>query len=70
VEAQRRKANREKRTRVAWDDSEQGYIEWHTQISRYRELIGNTTIASQVMCQILAAVEDEMIKKLAEEPQP
>lgn len=65
IEAQRRVANREKRTRVQFDADETTYSLFHAQLKRYRELCGNVTVAHTVMIQILAAVPDGTISALA-----
>jgi|SRR5215472_17633551 len=64
LEAQRRRANKEQLTRVQWDEDPQGYKDWWEQISRYRDLVGNNTLASHVMVEILKAVADKTIKDL------
>jgi predicted N-formylglutamate amidohydrolase len=70
VEAQRRRANREKRTRVQFDATEETYRRFHEQLQRYRELAVNVTIAHDLMVDILAAVPDETIHKLIEAGKP
>ena len=67
IEAQRKKANREKKTRVQFETDEQTYSDFHEQKNRYVELcFGNPTLAYPIMVQILAAVDGNTIHRMAE----
>jgi hypothetical protein len=66
IDAQRRKANREKRTRVQFDCTPELYAKFHEQLQRYREIVGNVTIAQDIMVYILGGVSEETIKHLVE----
>lgn len=66
LEAQRRRANREGRTRVQFDCDAQIYSDFHAQLQRYRELCGNVSVAHGVLVDVLANVSDDLIRKLAE----
>ena len=70
VEAQRRKANKEERTRVQFDETPEGYADWWKQIDRYRTLVGNPVLASHIMVEILGMVSDEAIQARAGEDTP
>lgn len=68
LEAQRRKANKEKRTRVQFDCDEQTYSDFHAQRSRYIEACGNhVAIAHAIMIRLLAQLPDDSIRRLAED---
>jgi hypothetical protein len=68
IEAQRRRENKEKRTRVQFDCDEQTYSDFHAQRSRYIEACQNhPLIAYAVMIRCLAQLSDEVIKRLAED---
>jgi hypothetical protein len=66
LEAQRRRANREKRTRVQFDCDEQTYSRFHEQLQRYREICVNTTVAHNLIVDILAGVDDERLRRIME----
>lgn len=65
-EAAKRRANKEKRTRVQFDCDEQLYRDFHAQLQRYRDLCGNIAVAHGLMVDILARVSDELITQIAE----
>ena len=67
IEAQRRKANKEKRCRVAFDCDPQIYSDFHAQRTRYVEQCGNVAIAHAIMVRCLAQLSDELIKTLADD---
>jgi hypothetical protein len=67
-EAARRAVNKEKRTKVQFDCTPEQYAAFHLQRKRYIELVGNVTIAYDVMTAILKAVENETVRALAEQP--
>jgi hypothetical protein len=65
-EAAKRKANNEKRTRIAFDADEQTYQDFHAERSRYIEACGNhPLIAYAIMIRLLKQLPDESIQKLA-----
>jgi hypothetical protein len=66
IEAQRRRENKEQRTRVQFDCDVQLYSDFHIQLQRYRELCGNVAVAHGVMVAVLRAVSDEAIRGIAE----
>jgi hypothetical protein len=65
-EAQKRIANKEKRTRFQFDCSPEDYSRLHEQLKRYREVTGNPTLAHQLMVDILAGVDDERLRRIME----
>lgn len=68
IEAQRRKANKEKRCRVAFDCDPQIYSDFHAQRTRYVEACGGqVAIAHALMVRCLAQLSNELIKTLAED---
>lgn len=50
-------------------DTPETYSEFEIQFSRYKECAGNVQIAFSIMLQVLAALPDESIKRMAEEGQ-
>jgi hypothetical protein len=70
-EAAKRKANAEKRTRIAFDADEQIYADFHAERERYITACGNhSLIAYAVMIRLLKQLPDSSIKRLAEDDQP
>lgn len=71
IEAQRRRVNKEQRTRVQFDCDPQTYADFHAQLSRYTEACKNhRPIALAIMIRLLAQLESSSIAKLAEDEQP
>lgn len=68
-EAKRRAANKEKRTRVVFECTPEQFAAFHGQLKRYRELVGNVTVAMDVLIGYLAHPPDEQIVAVAEEHQ-
>lgn len=68
-EAKRRAANKEKRTRVVFECTAEQFAAFHAQLKRYRELIGNVTVAHDVLIAYLAHPSDEEIQNVAKESQ-
>ena len=66
-EAKRRAANKEKRTRVVFECTPEQFAAFHTQLKRYRELVGNVTMAMDIINGYLAHPSDEQIVAVAEE---
>lgn len=66
-EAKRRAANKEKRTRVVFECTPEQFAAFHTQLKRYRELVGNVTMAMDLLIGYLAHPTDEQIVAVAEE---
>lgn len=67
IEAQRRRANKEKRCRVSFDCDPQIYSDFHAQRSRYVDIAGNVAIAHALMVRCLAQLSDELIRTLSED---
>jgi hypothetical protein len=68
LEAQKRIANNEKRTRVAFDADEQIYSDFHAERKRYIEACGNhPLIAYAVMIKLLKGLSSDSIKRLSED---
>ena len=68
VQAQKRRENKDKRTRVQFDCDPETYAEFHEQRSRYIEACGGyVPIAHQIMIRLLAQLPSESIKRLAED---
>lgn len=71
VEAQRRRVNKEKKTRIAFDADEQTYSDFHAERQRYIEACGNhPLIAYAIIIRLLKQLSSESIAKLAEDEQP
>jgi hypothetical protein len=71
IEAQKRKANNEKKTRIAFDADEQTYSDFHAERQRYIEACGNhPLIAYAIMIRLLRQLPDDSIRKLAEDDEP
>ena len=71
LEAQRRKANKEGRTRLVRDlHSAEAYSDWNAEFSRYVEAAGDPNMAYSIMLRLLQQLPDSSIKKLAEDDQP
>jgi len=71
LEAQKRKANAQKRTRIAFDADEQLYADFHAERQRYIEASGNhPLIAYALMIRLLQQLPTDSIRKLAEDEQP
>jgi hypothetical protein len=66
VEAQKRKANQEKRKRIIWDVDEVTYSRFNTERDRWMGICVNKTVTVSLMCDVLAAVPEETIKRLLE----
>src|SRR5262249_6696797 len=66
IEAKRRIANKEGRTRLMVQlDTRQTYSDFAAQFARYKELTGSAQIAFQIMLDLLRALSDESIQRLA-----
>lgn len=66
VEAQKRKANREKRKRIIWDVDEVTYSRFNAERDRWMGICVNKTVTVSLMCDILAAVPETTIRALLE----
>lgn len=67
LEAQRRKANKEGKTRLVKDlHNAEAYKEWHTQFDRYVTICVDPNIAYSIMLRLLQQLPDSSIKRLAE----
>ena len=68
IEAKRRVANKEKRSRVQFDCDPQIYSDFHAQRSRYVDACGGqVAIAHAIMVRCLAQLTSELIHTLAED---
>jgi hypothetical protein len=66
LEAKKRVKNTEGRTRLIVQlDTAATYSEFSAQFARYKELTGNPQIAYQVMLDLLRALPDESITRMA-----
>jgi hypothetical protein len=71
LEAQRRKANKEGKTRLVKDlHTAEAYQAWHTQFDRWVTICVDPNIAYALMVKVLAYVPDENIKRLAADDVP
>jgi len=66
IEAQKRKANREKRKRIIWDVDEASYSRFNAERDRWIGVCVNKTVAVSLMVDVLAAVPGNTIRKLLE----
>lgn len=66
IEAQKRKANREKRKRIVWDVDEVTYSRFNAERDRWVSVCVNKTVAVSLMCDVLAAVSEETMRRLLE----
>jgi hypothetical protein len=66
VEAQKRKVNRERRKRIIWDVDEVTYSRFNAERDRYMAICINKTVTVSLMCDVLAAVPEETIRRLLE----
>jgi hypothetical protein len=70
IEAQRRRVNKEGRTRLVKDlHSGQAYSEWNAEFSRYIEAAGDPNVAYSIMLRLLQQLPTDSIKRLSEEGQ-
>lgn len=66
LEAKKRVKNTEGRTKLIKElDSHQTYSDFNGQFARYIELTGNPQVAYQIMLDLLKALSDEGIRRLA-----
>jgi hypothetical protein len=67
LEAKKRVRNTEGKTQLRVQlDTPQTYSDFNAQFARYREITGNPQVAFQIMLDLLKALPDEGIKRLAE----
>jgi hypothetical protein len=70
LEAQKRKANKEGKTRLVKDlHTAEAYQAWHTQFDRWVTICVDPNIAYKLMVELLASMPDASIKRLAESDQ-
>src|SRR5215475_7164370 len=70
LEAQRRRANKEGRTRLVRDlHSAEAYSDWNAEFSRYVEAAGDPNVAYSIMLRLLQQLPTSSISKLAEDKQ-
>ncbi|SRR6266550_4009019 len=68
LENQRRKANREKLTRVQFNCDPQTYADFHGELGRYIEACGgHVPIAHSIIIRLLRQLPTESIKALSED---
>ena len=67
IAAKRRAQNKEKRTRVVFECTPEQFGAFHAQLKRYRETIGNITIAHDILIDVLASIEEGLLQDMAEE---
>ena len=71
IEAQKRKANKEGKTRLVKDlHNAAAYAEWHTEFDRWVTICVDPNVAYALMLRALQQFPNEFIKKLAEDEQP
>lgn len=66
IEAQKRKVNREKRKRIIWDVDEVTYSRFNAERDRWMRICVNKTTTISLMCDVLAAVSEETMRRLLE----
>src|SRR6266480_2264181 len=66
IEAQKRKENREKRKRIIWDVDEETYKRFNAERDRWIDICVNKTVAVSLMCDVLAAVKEDTVRRLLE----
>jgi hypothetical protein len=64
--AKKRIRNAEARKRVSWVATPENYSAFHAARSHILEVIGNSTLADQLMAEVLARVPDETWRALVE----
>jgi len=68
LEAQRRRANKEGRTRLVKDlHNAQAYADWHKEFDRYVSAAVDPNVAYSIMLRLLQQLPSESIKRLAED---
>jgi hypothetical protein len=67
LEAHRRAVNKEKRSRVSFVCTPEQYAAFHAQLKRYRDLVPNVTMSTDIMIAYLAQPSDGDIQAVAEE---
>jgi hypothetical protein len=66
-EAKRRAVNKEKKTRVVFTCTPEQFAAFHTQLKRYRDLVPNVTMSTDILIAFLAQPSDGDIQAVAEE---
>jgi hypothetical protein len=70
VEAQKRKANKEGKTRLVKDlHNAQAYADWHKEFDRYVTIAVDPNVAYSIMLRLLQQLPDSSIKRLAADEQ-
>jgi len=68
LEAQKRKANKEGKTRLVKDlHNAQAYADWHKEFDRYVTICVDPNIAYALMLRLLQQLPDSSIKRLAQD---
>jgi hypothetical protein len=68
LEAKKRVKNVEGRTRLVVQlDTPETYSEFSAQFARYKELTGNPQVSYQIMLDLLKALPDESIQRMAKQ---
>jgi hypothetical protein len=66
VESQKRRENKEKRKRIVWDVDPETYSRFNAERDRWMGVCVNKTVAVSLMCDVLAAVPEETMRRLLE----
>jgi len=67
IEAQKRKANKEGKTRLVKDlQSAQAYADWHKEFDRYVTAAVDPNVGYSIMLRLLQQLPTDSIKRLAE----
>jgi hypothetical protein len=68
LEAQRRKANKEGKTRLVKDlHNAEAYADWHKEFDRYVTICVDPNVAYSIMLRLLQQLPDDSIKRLSED---
>ncbi len=67
IEAKRRVANKQRRTRVQWDCTPEQYSDYWAQKKRIREHVGNITMAQDLETVWLSLLKEETMDAIIEE---
>jgi len=65
VDAAKRAVNKEKRTRVVFSCLPEQYAAFHEELKRFRDVIGNVTVAHDILIRVLSEVSDQEIAEMA-----
>lgn len=65
-EARKRIKNTEKRKRVCWEATPENFSAFHAARSHVIEVVGNPTLADQLIAEFIASVGDDTWRRLVE----